>query len=71
MYVKLDYYIWQHRALINVPLLATDALFMVPFSRDELFIGREDIIAEVSKKREQAAMRTHTRVALVGLGGIG
>ncbi|KAF2466639.1 uncharacterized protein BDR25DRAFT_327985 [Lindgomyces ingoldianus] len=41
---------------------------MVPFSRDNCFVGREDIIAEVSKHR---ASQTHTRVALVGLGGVG
>ncbi|KAF2625654.1 TPR-like protein [Macroventuria anomochaeta] len=48
--------------------LADDALFMVPFSRDDSFVGREDIIAEIS---ERAALQKHTRVALVGLGGIG
>jgi hypothetical protein len=42
---------------------------MVPFSRDEWFIGREDIIAEISEHR--TALQTHTRVALVGLGGVG
>ncbi|KAF1936590.1 hypothetical protein EJ02DRAFT_81098, partial [Clathrospora elynae] len=41
---------------------------MVPFSRDNCFVGREDIIAEISKHR---ASQTQTRVALVGLGGIG
>jgi hypothetical protein len=52
-------------------LLATDLLFIVPFSRDDLFVGREDIIAEISEKRKQAASRNHTRLALVGLGGVG
>jgi hypothetical protein len=42
---------------------------MVPFSRDDLFVGRRDIIAKISEK--QAASRNHTRVALIGLGGIG
>jgi hypothetical protein len=46
-----------------------DVLFMVPFSRDDLFVGRRDIIAKISEK--QAASRNHTRVALIGLGGIG
>ncbi|KAH0565003.1 hypothetical protein GP486_001601 [Trichoglossum hirsutum] len=48
-----------------------DVLFMVPFSRDNFFVGREDIIAKISEKRKQAASRNHTRIALVGLGGIG
>ncbi|KAF1835737.1 hypothetical protein BDW02DRAFT_484246, partial [Decorospora gaudefroyi] len=41
----------------------------VPFSRDDLFVGREDIIAKVSERRVAAS--SHTRVALVGLGGVG
>jgi hypothetical protein len=45
------------------------ALFMVPFSRDHSFVGCEDIIAKVSERR--AAASSHTRVALVGLGGVG
>ena len=49
--------------------LACDALFIVPFARDDLFVGREDIIAKISGRR--AAAPTHTRVALVGLGGVG
>ncbi|KAI9764473.1 MAG: hypothetical protein M1840_008399 [Geoglossum simile] len=48
-----------------------DVLFTVPFSRDDFFIGRGDIIANISEKRKQAASRNHTRIALVGLGGIG
>ncbi len=42
---------------------------MVPFSRDNLFVGREDIIAKVSEHR--AAASSHTRIAFVGLGGVG
>jgi hypothetical protein len=68
---KVDYRVWQHGALINVRLLATDALFMIPFSKDSLFVGREDIIGEISEKRKQAALRNHTRLALIGLGGVG
>jgi len=61
-----------YRTLMNLLLLAPDVLFMVPFSRDDLFVGREDIIAKISEKRnKQAASRNHTRIALVGLGGIG
>ncbi|KAF2027559.1 HET-domain-containing protein [Setomelanomma holmii] len=48
---------------------ASNALFMVPFSRDDLFVGREDIVAKISERR--AAAPTHTSMALVGLGGVG
>ncbi|KAI4940646.1 hypothetical protein J4E91_011283 [Alternaria rosae] len=50
-------------------LLASSALFLVPFARDDMFVGREDIIAKISERR--AAASSHTRVALVGLGGVG
>jgi hypothetical protein len=56
---------------MNLLLLAPDVLFMVPFSRDDFFIGREDIIAKMSEKRKHVALRNHTRIALVGLGGVG
>ncbi|KAF1996952.1 hypothetical protein P154DRAFT_607067 [Amniculicola lignicola CBS 123094] len=49
--------------------MAPNALFIVPFAKDDLFIGREDIIAEIGEKR--AALCNHIRLALVGLGGIG
>ncbi|KAH0566263.1 hypothetical protein GP486_000338 [Trichoglossum hirsutum] len=61
----------QHRRLMNALLLATDALFMVPFPRDDFFVGREDIIAEIREIREKAVSPNHTRLALVGLGGVG
>ncbi|RSL80949.1 hypothetical protein CEP52_017301, partial [Fusarium oligoseptatum] len=44
---------------------------MVPFQRDSAFVGREDIIAKILEKQEQAAADNHSRVALVGLGGVG
>ncbi|KAF2174576.1 hypothetical protein K469DRAFT_614067, partial [Zopfia rhizophila CBS 207.26] len=44
---------------------------MFPFSRDHSFVGREDIMAELSDKRKQLASRNHIRLALVGLGGVG
>jgi hypothetical protein len=56
---------------MNLLLLAPDVLFMVPFLRDDLFVGRGDIIAKISEKRKQAASWNHTRIALVGLGGVG
>jgi hypothetical protein len=42
---------------------------MVPFSKDVHFVGRTDIIAEISEHRTSS--QTHARVALVGLGGVG
>ncbi|KAH0045052.1 hypothetical protein KCU78_g285, partial [Aureobasidium melanogenum] len=48
---------------------SSDVLFIVPFARDDLFVGREDIIAQISERREAAS--SHPRVALVGLGGVG
>ncbi|THW77844.1 hypothetical protein D6D18_09847, partial [Aureobasidium pullulans] len=53
---------------LMVPL-ASNVLFMVPFARDDLFVGREDIIDKISERR--AAASFHPRVALVGLGGVG
>jgi hypothetical protein len=50
-------------------LRTNEALFIVPFSRDGLFVGQEDIVAKISERR--AAAPTHTRVALVGPGGVG
>ncbi|KAI9686749.1 MAG: hypothetical protein M1822_002808 [Bathelium mastoideum] len=41
--------------------------FMVPFSRDPEFVGREDILWEVEQRLSQPA----GRVALIGLGGVG
>jgi nucleoside phosphorylase len=46
-------------------------IFTVPLERNEKFVGREDILVEIAKKRKQAALRNHFRLALVGLGGIG
>ena len=43
----------------------------VPFQRDSAFVGREGILATICKKLEQAALRDHGRVALIGLGGVG
>ncbi|KAF2191836.1 hypothetical protein K469DRAFT_654999 [Zopfia rhizophila CBS 207.26] len=44
---------------------------MVPFHRDRAFVGREDILLDIREKHEQAATDNHSRVALVGLGGVG
>jgi hypothetical protein len=42
---------------------------MVP--RDSTFVGRGDILTKIREKLEQAASPDHSRLALVGLGGIG
>lgn len=42
------------------------SLFIVPFSRDPLFLGREDIIELVDTK-----FKSESRVALTGIGGVG
>ncbi|KAG9940593.1 fumarate reductase/succinate dehydrogenase flavoprotein, partial [Aureobasidium melanogenum] len=41
----------------------------LPFARDDLFVGREHILAQISERREVAS--SHPRVALVELGGAG
>jgi hypothetical protein len=43
----------------------------VPFQRDSAFVGREGILAQVLGKHEQVGTCEHSRVALVGLGGVG
>lgn len=45
--------------------------FLVPFSRDYSFIGREDILAMIGVTDKQISTRRHRRAALVGLGGVG
>jgi hypothetical protein len=41
----------------------------MPFSQDDSFIGREDSIAQINERRTAAP--SHTRTALVGIGGVG
>ncbi|KFY18132.1 hypothetical protein V492_00124 [Pseudogymnoascus sp. VKM F-4246] len=45
--------------------------FIVPFSQDEHFIGREDILGQLDLGDQQEAPKKHRRHALVGLGGVG
>ena len=45
--------------------------FIVPFAKDDSFIGREDILADIDVINKQASLSRHIRVALVGLGGVG
>ncbi|OBT82207.1 hypothetical protein VE02_08678 [Pseudogymnoascus sp. 03VT05] len=44
---------------------------MVPFQRDGAFFGREDVLVKISEKFKESASQNHSRVALVGLGGVG
>ncbi|KAF9772959.1 hypothetical protein IL306_009286 [Fusarium sp. DS 682] len=43
---------------------------MIPFQRDNAFVGREDIVARIAE-HDKTATRSHSRVALIGLGGVG
>jgi hypothetical protein len=43
---------------------------MVPFPQDAKFVGRENVLDRIIK-RVNSESHSHTRVALVGLGGIG
>ncbi|OBT53786.1 hypothetical protein VE04_07701 [Pseudogymnoascus sp. 24MN13] len=51
--------------------LALAKLFIVPFSPDEHFVGREDILNQLDLGEQQEAPKKHRRHALVGLGGVG
>lgn len=46
---------------------AQKPIFMVRYQRDDDFIGREDIMLEISTRFEQKALR----VAITGIGGVG
>jgi len=45
--------------------MSIERFFTVPFSRDDLFVGHEDAIADISKK--QTASQVYTRVGLIEL----
>src|SRR5579871_1872522 len=68
---NIDNELSQRSTLTNVVHSPTGALFLVPFSKDDLFVGREDIITKISEKRKQTVSQNHTRLGLVGLGGVG
>ena len=56
---------------MNLLLLVPNVLFMVAFSRDDLFVGRGNVIANISEKHsKQTALQNHTHIALVELRGI-
>ncbi|OBT40517.1 hypothetical protein VE00_08999 [Pseudogymnoascus sp. WSF 3629] len=45
--------------------------FIVPFSQDEHFVGREDILSQLDLGGQQGVPKKHKRHALLGLGGVG
>ena len=53
----------------NIP--AIQSFFMVPFRRDDNFVGRKNILKIIDERRKHMASRNHFRLALVGLGGVG
>jgi hypothetical protein len=62
------YYIVHHSAYP-----AVTKQFIVPFSQDEHFVGREEILDQLDSGLEDARKTPgkHRRDALVGLGGVG
>jgi hypothetical protein len=43
-----------------------EPVFLVPFERDERFVGRSDLVSEIDKR-----LKAQRRVALAGIGGVG
>jgi hypothetical protein len=41
----------------------------VPFKKDPMFVGREDIIETINEKVRMIG-QSHERLALIGLGGV-
>jgi hypothetical protein len=58
-------------AYSDLVTIARNPLFLVPFIRDDSFIGREDILTGIDEANKQVTGPRHTRAALVGLGGVG
>lgn len=46
------------------------ALFVVPFSRNEQFVGRKGVISKLFAKLSPSP-NYHKRLAIAGLGGVG
>ena len=57
--------------MLTPVLLVRKSLFVVPFSKDDHFIGREDVLANIDMADKRTPLPRHCRVAIVGLGGIG
>ena len=68
---KGNYYILQSRELLNLNLVVRKPISMITFPRDSMFIGRETIIVDIDRRYKQAMIQNHTRLALVGLEGMG
>lgn len=43
-----------------------EPVFLVPFERDDKFIGRSELVSEIDRR-----LKIHRRVALAGIGGVG
>lgn len=56
---------------IGLDISVAPSLFMVPFRRDEKFVGRKDTLAEIDKMHQHSTLQSHPRLALIGLGGVG
>jgi hypothetical protein len=52
--------------LVVVPSVSVRPIFLVPFERDQQFVGREDILSQVEEQ-----FQNQRRVSFHGLGGIG
>jgi hypothetical protein len=48
------------------PSPLADSVFMVPFGRDDKFVGREDILDQIEDR-----LQVGSRVSLTGIGGVG
>ena len=57
--------------MLTPVLLVRKSLFVVPFSKDDHFIGREDVFANIEMTDKRAPPPRHCRMAIVGLGGVG
>jgi hypothetical protein len=49
--------------------ISAQAPFIVPFSRDNSFVSREELLADIDVTKKRISL--HRRAALVGLGGVG
>lgn len=56
--------------MLTLILLVRKPLFVVPFLRDDLFVGREDIFVDIDVINKFTLLHRHSRAALVGLGDV-
>lgn len=45
---------------------SVEPVFLVPFERDDKFVGRSELVLEIDRR-----LQVHRRVALAGIGGVG